>query len=94
MDRATRYRLGGHRYLADEPGTDEAQALSVAMRVSGSAIEARAVVALGRARAQTMSEDDTFVALTEKIATELLANGRLDREDIQRIREDFDGNQT
>jgi hypothetical protein len=80
---ATRY------YLASDEGTDEAQALSVAMRVSNSATEARAVVALGRARAQTLSEDDTFVALTEEIANELLANGQLDSKDIERIRKDF-----
>jgi hypothetical protein len=81
-------------YVDDEPGSDESQALSVAMRVSNSAGEAKAVVALGRAKAETLTDDPIFVALTEEIANELLANGQLSSEDIEKIRKDFNGNQT
>jgi len=40
------------------------------LRVANSPEEVRAVVALGRAMAQTLSGDPTFVALTERIACE------------------------
>jgi hypothetical protein len=81
-------------YVDDEPGSDESQALSVAMRVSNSAGEAKAVVALGRAKAETLTNDPTFTALTETISDALLAAGQLDRKDIERIRKDFNnGNQ-
>ena len=56
---------------------------AVAMRVSNSATEARAVVALGRAMAQTMTEDPAFVRLVQRIAEALVERGSLDGEDTQ-----------
>ena len=66
----------------------------MALRVSASPVEARAVIALGRAKAETLSNNPAFIALTEELADALLANGRLDRADIENIRKDFNGNQT
>ncbi len=72
-------------YLNDEPGTDQQQALDVALRVTNSPAEASAVVALGRARAQEVAGDPAFVDLTERIAAELVERGELSGDDIAQL---------
>jgi hypothetical protein len=86
--------VSGRYYLVDEhPGSDEDRALSVAMRVTGSAEEARAIVQLGRARAKSLSEHPAFIRLASRFASELMERD-LNAEDIERIREECNGART
>lgn len=83
----------GRYYIADDDdGSDESKALSTAMRVAASAEEARCVVALGRARAKTLSEHPAFIRLASRLASELMDRD-LGAADIASIRKEVDGNQ-
>jgi hypothetical protein len=78
----------GRYYLTDDNAdSDESRALSVAMRCASTALEARAVVQLGRARAQALSERSDFIALASRFAAELMEHD-LDAETINEIRKD------
>ncbi len=77
--------------LGDESG-DEGHAVSVAMRtVSGDHIQK--LLAAGRERARVLAERPDFADLHERITDALLANGSLDAEDIELIKENSNGNQ-
>ena len=72
-------------YILEEAGNDEDKALDRALRVSNGPEEARAVIALARARARSLAEHEDFVGLVDVFATALHTFGRLNADQVDEL---------
>ncbi len=76
-------------YILEEAGSDEDKALSTALRVSNGPEEARAVIALARARARSLAERKDFIGLVETFATALMTFGRLNADQVHELTDTY-----
>ena len=72
-------------YILEEAGSDEDKALNTALRVSNGPEEARATIALARARARSVAERRDFVGLVDVYATALMTFGRLNADQVHEL---------